>query len=131
MTSKTTKPETNTTDFAQTFQNFFETMTNPAQEVMAFSAKMNEIALAAAQKNAELSAKCTQDILAELTSMNKPQGEVADYTKAITDAVTANVQGAPERVSQFAEVAKNAQVEAVEAIMATTKDLQAKTTKAA
>lgn len=132
--------EFNTQDFTEAFKSMFKNVpgvpadfsafTDSAKEVAEFNTKLNAIALTAAKQNAELSAKWTQDVLAQVTGLNKPQDQPADYAEVVSEAAAAQVKETPERISQFAEIAKKSQVEAVELIMNTTKDLQAKAVKA-
>ncbi len=130
----------NTPDFTAMFEQMFQNMpqmpkdfsafANSTKEAAEFNSKLNSIALEAAQKNAELSAKWTQDVLSNMGTLNTPQDQPADYAKVVKDAAEAQVQGTPERLSAFAEVAKTAQIEAVELIMNKTKEIQAQATKA-
>lgn len=132
--------EFNTQDFTQAFQQMFQNIpgmpadfngfSDSTAQVAEFNAKLNSIALEAAQKNADLSAKWTQEAIAQATALNTPQEQPAAYAEAVTEATSAQVQELPERVSQFAEIAKKAQVEAVELIMNTTKELQSKAAQA-
>lgn len=129
----------NTEEFTKAFQSMFqnipgmdlEALNAPAKDIAEFNTKLNAIALETAKKNVELSTKWTQDVLADITGLNKPQETPADYASAASEVSAAQLKGAPERISQFAEVAKKAQVDAVELVMNTTKAMQAKATEAA
>ena len=127
-------------EFTKAFESMFENfpklptdmsaLTDSTKEVAEFNAKLNTIALEAAKKNAELSAKWTQDVISEISGLNKPQDQIADYAEAVSESATKHAQATPERIGEFAEVDKKAQVEAVELIMAATKDMKAKVLKA-
>jgi len=67
---------------------------------------MSGVAIDAAGKSAELSAKWTQDTLAKVEAMSKAKAEPADYAKAMTDFASAQAETAAEHMSAFAEIAK-------------------------
>lgn len=80
--------------------------------------KMSAVAIDAAKKSTDLSAKWTQDTLAKLTEMSKAKAEPADYAKSITDFATASAETAAEHMAAFAEIAKKVQTESIELMMA-------------
>ncbi|OUD09287.1 Phasin [Marivivens niveibacter] len=80
--------------------------------------KMSAVAIDAAKKSTDLSAKWTQDTLAKLTEMSKAKSEPADYAKSITDFATASAETAAEHMAAFAEIAKKVQTESIELMMA-------------
>ncbi|MGR3837937.1 MAG: phasin family protein [Cognatishimia sp.] len=90
------------------------------------TAELNEklagVALTAAEKSSEISAKWTKDTLAKLGEMSKAKSEPADYAKAVTDFASAQAEVAAENMSAFAEVAKKVQAESFELFMAASKD---------
>lgn len=91
----------------------------------ALSEKLSGIALSAAEKNAEISAKWTRDALARMTSASKAQAGPEDYSNAMKDLSSAMVEAASENVAAYAEVAKKVQMDTVELLMAAGKDAQA------
>ncbi len=96
----------------------------------ALSEKFSNVALAAAEKNAEISNKWTKDTLAKLTNVSKAKDEPTDYTKAVTDFASGSVEVASEHVAAFAEVAKQVQMDTVELILVAGKEAQAEATSA-
>lgn len=98
------------------FEGSFKTQT-------ALAEKMSSVALDAAGKSTDLSAKWAQDTLAKLTAMSKAKAEPADYAKSITDFLTASAEAAAENLAAFAEIAKKVQTETLELVMAAGKDL--------
>ena len=60
----------------------------------ALAEKMSSVAIDAAGKSAELSAKWTQDTLAKVEAMSKAKAEPADYAKAMTDFASASAETA-------------------------------------
>ena len=85
--------------------------------------KMSNVALDAAGKSTDLTAKWAQDTLAKMTAMSKAKAEPADYAKSITDFLTASAEAAAEHMAAFAEIAKKVQTETLELVMAAGKDM--------
>lgn len=104
--------------------NFPVDMT-PFQDAYKSSAELGEklstIAIQAAEKSTEVSAKWTQDTLGRLNDVSKAKTEPSDYTKAVTDYASASAETAAENVAAFAEIAKRVQMETVEVLLSTGK----------
>jgi hypothetical protein len=96
----------------------------------ALAEKFSKVALAAAEKNAEISNKWTKDAIAKLGNVAKAQEDPAAYSKVFTDYASASVEAASEHVAAFAEVAKKVQMDTVELMLAAGKDAQADATAA-
>lgn len=92
--------------------------------------KLSNVALEAATKSAELSTKWTQDTLAKLGDVSKAKAQPADYAQAVTDFATAQQSVVSENLAAFAEIAKKAQSETVELMMAAGKSFQAEASAA-
>jgi len=92
--------------------------------------KLSTVALDAAEKSADLSAKWTKDTLAKMSEMAKAKAEPADYAKAMTDFASASAEVAAENLAAFAEIAKKVQMDTVELMMAAGKDIQEEATAA-
>jgi hypothetical protein len=97
----------------------------------SFGDKMSKVALAAAEKSSEISAKWTKETLAKVTDVTSAKDEPVDYTKAITDFASAQAELAAENIAAFAEVAKSVQMETVELMLAAGKDMGEDVTAAA
>jgi hypothetical protein len=108
---------------ASAFQNAFKTQA-------AYGEKLAAVALAAAEKSTELSAKWAKDSLAKLSETAKAKAEPADYTKAATDFATAAAEMAAENLAAFAEIAKKVQMDTVEVMLAAGKNASEETTAA-
>ena len=80
--------------------------------------KMATVALQAAEKSTEVSAKWTQETISRLGDVSKAKTDPADYTKAVTDYASAAAETASENIAAFAEIAKRVQMETVELMMA-------------
>lgn len=126
-----------TTDFTKTMQDMMAkfpmdttAMQNAFKTQAAFGEKMAKVALEAAEKSTEVSAKWTKDTLAKLNAAAVAKTEVADYTKAATDFASASAEMASENLAAFAEIAKKVQMETVELMMSAGKEAAAETTEA-
>jgi hypothetical protein len=96
----------------------------------ALAEKMSKVALEAAEKSTEISAKWTKDTLAKMADVTKAKHDAADYTKAASDFASAAVEMASENMAAFAEVAKKVQMETVELMLAAGKDISEDATAA-
>ena len=114
----------NTTDVNVMFQDFmgaFQMDTTAYETAFKNGANLNEkiaaVALTAVSKNADISNKWTADTLSKLSEISKAKAEPADYAKAITDFASVQAEVTAENLSAYAEVAKKAQMDAVELFM--------------
>ncbi|MGI3168354.1 phasin family protein [Pseudooceanicola sp. C21-150M6] len=89
----------------------------------ALGEKLSGVALSAAEQSSELSSKWTKDTLSKMTELAKVKSEPADYAKAMSDFATASAEMAAENLAAFAEIAKKAQTETVDLMMAAGKDM--------
>jgi len=95
-------------------EDAFKTQTTLAE-------KLSGVAIDAAQKSTDLSAKWAQDTLNKLASISKAKTEPADYAKAATDFASATAEAASEHMAAFAEIAKKVQTETLELMLSTGK----------
>jgi hypothetical protein len=105
------------------FQNAFKTQA-------AFAEKFSKVALEAAEKSTEISAKWAKDSLAKMGDVSKAKADPADYTKSMTDFASAAAEMAAENMAAFAEVAKKVQMETVELMLAAGKEVSEDATAA-
>jgi hypothetical protein len=96
----------------------------------ALGEKMTKVALEAAEKSTEITAKWTKDTLAKLGEVSKAKAEPTAYSKSVTDFASAAAEMAAENLAAFAEVAKKVQMETVELMLAAGKDLSEDATAA-
>ncbi len=92
--------------------------------------KLSSVALEAAEKSTEISAKWTKDTLTKMSEMARVKAEPADYAKAMTDFASAQAETAAENMAAFAEIAKKVQMDTVELMMAAGKDFSEDATAA-
>lgn len=119
-------------DFAKATEEFFgafkmdtKMFDDASKNAAEFNAKIGKIALEAAKKNAELANTWTAETLKSVEAANKVQKDPAAYGTVASDFASAQAQALPEKLSAFVEVAKAAQLEAVELFVAAGKDAQA------
>lgn len=115
-----------TEDFFAAFKMDTKVFDDFVKDVAEFNVKMGKIALDAAKKNAELTNAWTAETLKQVEGINKVQKDVTAYGTVASDFAAAQAQAMPEKLAQYAEVAKAAQLEAVELFVAASKDLQSK-----
>ena len=108
---------------ATAMQDAFKTQATLAE-------KMSKVALEAAGKSTELSAKFTKDTLSKFGEMAKVKDEPTDYTKAMTDFASSQAELVAEHMASYAEVAKKVQMETVELMLAAGKDFSEDATAA-
>ena len=121
---------TKTPDFAKTMQDMMASFPvdasafqNAFKTQAAFAEKFSKVAIEAAEKSTEISAKWTKDALAKVGDIAKAKAEPADYTKSVTDFASAAAEMAAENLAAFAEVAKKVQMETVELMLVAGKDI--------
>ena len=108
---------------ASALQNAFKTQA-------AMGEKLSKVALEAAEKSTEITAKWTKDTIAKLGDVSKATTEPTEYTKSVTDFASAAAEMAAENMAAFAEVAKKVQMETVELMLAAGKDFSEDATAA-
>ena len=84
-------------------------MDNLFRSQSALAEKMSAVAIEAAQKSTDLSARWAQDTLSKLSTMTQAKAEPADYAKSVTDFLAASAEAAAEHMAAFAEIAKRVQ----------------------
>nr|WP_325251141.1 phasin, PhaP [Amylibacter sp.] len=119
-------------DFAKATEEFFaafkmdtKMFDDASKNVAEFNQKLGKIAVAAAKKNAELTNAWTSETLKSVEAANKIQKDPSAYSTVASEFASAQAQSLPEKLAAYAEVAKAAQLEAVELFVAAGKDIQA------
>ncbi len=127
-----------TQDYTAVFKDFLGNLpvdTKAFEDVFknqsALAERMSAVAIDAAQKSTELSAKWTNDTLTGFAAVTKAKTEPTDYAKAVSDFATTSAEAAAQHVAAFAEIAKRVQTETFELILAAGKTAAAEVTAAA
>ena len=128
---------TKTTDFTKVVQDMMASfpvdasaLQNAFKTQPAMGEKLSKVALEAAEKSTEITAKWTKDTIAKLGDVSKAKTEPTDYTKSVTDFASAAAEMAAENMAAFAEVATKVQMETVELMLAAGKDFSEDATAA-
>ena len=128
---------TNPTDFTKVMQDMManfpvdaSAFQNAFKSQAAFGEKLTKVALEAAEKSTEISAKWAKEAIMKMSAAAVAKTEPADYTKSATDFASAAAEMAAENMAAFAEIAKKVQMDTVELMMAAGKDASAETTDA-
>jgi hypothetical protein len=114
---------------ASAFQNAFKTQA-------AFGEKLAKVALEAAEKSTEISAKWAKDSIARMGDVAKAKAEPTEYTKSVTDFASAAAEIAAEKVQMetvelMLAAGKEASADATAAVQKATADVTAAAKKAA
>ncbi len=109
-------------DMAATFPVDQKALQDTFKTSAVLGEKVAKVALEAAEKSNEISAKWAKDTIAKVGVLAKVKDEPTDYSKAVTDFASAAAEMAAENLAAFAEVAKKAQMETVELMLAAGKD---------
>ena len=98
------------------FQDAFKTQAQLGE-------KMTKVALDAAEKSTEITAKWAKDTIARVSKLTETKEEPADYAKAMSEFASAAAEMAAEHLSAFAEVAKKVQMDTVELMLSAGKEI--------
>ncbi len=127
----------NTQDFTKMMQDVMTAFPMDATSMQdafktqaALGEKMSRVALEAAEKSTEISAKWTKETIARVGEVATVKEDPADYSKAYADFASAAAEMAAENMAAFAEVAKKVQMETVELMLAAGKDMSEDATAA-
>ncbi len=118
-------------DMMAAFPTDMSAMQDSFRSYAAFGEKMSKVAFEAVEKSTDLSAKYTKDTLGKMNALVATREEPQDYAKAMTDFASAQAEITAETMAAFGEVAKTAQMETVELMLAAGKDMTQDATKAA
>jgi len=128
--AKTTDFTKMMSDMMGAFPMDMTAMNDAFKTTAAMGEKMSKVALDAAEKSTDLSAKWTKDTIAKMADVTTVKAEPTDYTKAMTDFASAQAEMAAEHMAAFAEIAKKVQMETVELMMAAGKEATEEATAA-
>ena len=99
--------------------------------ILEFNSKLSKIALDTFKKNTELSQEWSKETLNSLETFTKTQKNPSDYSKVINDFVTQQTQSSPKHIAEFAEIAKQAQLDTIDLYMSAGKEMNEEMTKTA
>ncbi|MDE2790308.1 MAG: phasin, PhaP [Paracoccaceae bacterium] len=117
--------------FIDAFNVDTKTFDDAVKTTVELNANLGKVMIDAARKNAELASGWTQDVLGRMDEANRACGTPAEYAAAASEFATAETQAMPKRLAQFAEVAKTAQLDAIDLFIGASESVQAQAAKAA
>ena len=117
------KPNVAFKEFLATFNVDNSAIENAQERSAQFNEKLANVALEAAGKSSEISAKWTAQTIDKLAELTKARVDPAEYGKAVSDYATAQADIAAENMTAFADLAKHIQMETVNLMMAAGKEL--------
>jgi len=117
-------------DMMQAFPMDTSAMQKAFRTQGAMGEKLSRVALEAAERATDISARMTKGLIARMGEVVKTRTEPGEYTRAMSDFASAASELATEHMAAFAEVAKKVQMETVELMLAAGKDLSEETTAA-
>lgn len=127
-----------TPDFTKTLQDMmanFPIDTSSVHEALkshsVLTEKLAKVALTAAERSTEISARWAKDSIARLGELAVVKEEPSEYAKAVTDYASASAEVAAEHMAAFAEVAKKVQMDTVDLMLTAGKDLASDAQKVA
>ena len=127
-----------TPDYTKAFQDLFanfpvdtSSFTEAFKSQSALGEKLSKVALEAAERSTDISARWAKDSIARVGELAASKQEPAEYTKAVTDFASASAELAAEHLASFAEVAKKVQMDTVDLMLSSGKDFAADAQKAA
>jgi hypothetical protein len=118
------------TDMLSAYKMDGDAFKNAFKANAELSEKMAKVALEAAERSNELSAKWAKSTLSKMSDVTSGKAEPQDYSKAVTDFASAQAEMSAEMMSAYAEIAKKVQMETVELLMSAGKDAQEEMTAA-
>lgn len=96
---------------------------NLAKSQAALAEKLSSIAIEAAQKSTDLSARWVQDTLSKLPAVTQARSEPAEYAKVAGEFMSGSTDTAAENLAAFAEIARKVQAETLAVLLNVGKDL--------
>ena len=106
----------------ESFSKFYPDFANaaPLKAMTDMTTKFRTVAVEAMNKNVELTTAWMQDAAKDATTILSISGEPTDVAKKAGEVATAAMQDLPSRMFAFAEIAKKAQAEIFDTVMAST-----------
>ena len=119
-----------TPDFTKTMQDMmanFPSGMSSIQDALKsqglLGEKLARVALAAAERSTEISARWAKDSIARMGELAAVKQEPSDYAKAMSDFASASAELAAEHMAAYAEVAKKVQTDTADLMLTAGKDI--------
>ena len=118
-------PMTDMFDFSKSFEQFSKFTPDfanaaPMKAFNDMAAKYRAVAIEALNKNVELTTAWMTDAAKDATTLMTPETQPTAYAKKAGELAQATMQDIPARLMAYAEVAKKAQTELLDSVVALT-----------
>ena len=118
-------PMTDMFDFTKSFEQFSKFTPDfanaaPMKAFNDMAAKYRAVAIEALNKNVELTTAWMTDAASQATTLMTPEAQPTAYAKKAGELAQAAMQDIPARLMAYAEVAKKAQTELLDSVVAIT-----------
>ena len=118
-------PMTDMFDFSKSFEQFSKFTPDfanaaPMKAFNDMAAKYRAVAIEALNKNVELTTAWMTDAAKDATTLMTPETQPTAYAKKAGELAQATMQDIPARLMAYAEVAKKAQTELLDTVVAMT-----------
>jgi hypothetical protein len=128
-------PMTDMFDFNKNFEQFSKMMPDfanaaPMKAFTDMQAKYRAVAIEALNKNVELTTAWMTDAAKDATALMTPEAQPTAYAKKAGELAQATMQDIPARLMAYAEVAKKAQTELLDTVVALTPKVVEEATEA-
>ena len=116
-------PMTDMFDFNKSFEQFSKMMPDfanatPLKAFADMQAKYREVAVEALNKNVELTTAWMRDAAKDATTLMTAETQPTAYAKKAGELAQATMQDIPARLMAYAEVAKKAQTQMIDTVVA-------------
>jgi len=116
-------PMTDMFDFNKNFEQFSKMMPDfanagPMKAFADMQAKYRAVAIEVLNKNVELTTAWMTDAAKDATTLMTPESQPTAYAKKAGELAQATMQDIPARMMAYAEVAKNAQTQMLDTVVA-------------
>ncbi len=128
-------PMTDMFDFNKNLEQFSKMMPDfanaaPMKAFTDMQAKYRAVAIEALNKNVELTTAWMTDAAKDATALMTPEAQPTAYAKKAGELAQATMQDIPARLMAYAEVAKKAQTELLDTVVALTPKVVEEATEA-
>ena len=128
-------PMTDMFDFNKNFEQFSKMMPDfanatPLKAFADMQAKYREVAVEALNKNVELTTAWMRDAAKDATTLMTAETQPTAYAKKAGELAQATMQDIPARLMAYAEVAKKAQTQMIDTVVALTPKVVEEATEA-
>ena len=127
-----------TYDFAKTSEQFMsvfnvdtKAIDDAVRTAVEFNTRLGGVAIDAARKNIALTTAWSSDTLGRIEAGNTVRKDAADYAAAASEFAVEQAREIPEKLAEYAEVARQAQMATIDLFVDAGKTMQTETASTA